>query len=355
MSSALLVDVDSKITNLALSRVSTFEKVRGHDVSLYRHRRKRTGPNPLRRTLPVDLEQCDRAYVSCIFTWNRAVGEGIVRALESRGAVVLRGGTGFDWGKPASERAYLPPEIEHAPPDYDLYGNDYALEFCLRGCNRSCTFCDVPKSEGKITLAGFRPPWTWVPEGFRKAMLLDNDMAFYPDSLLAEILEWFPSAGVRYSMTQGWDLRLTTEARAKLLYDTHPWDNEFQERTIYCAWDYLGIEPHVRKGIGLLLDAGFKGQNIVCYMIVGHDSKTRGPTPIGESRERASALHRFHVLRDELGVFPYVMPFNNRHDDPWITAFARYVNRRRVWRSGVEWEDYRWDRRRTMVKREVET
>jgi hypothetical protein len=311
----LLIDVDSKIANLALMKVSAFHKAQGDDVLLYRHRG--------RKAVSLDITwDADRTYVSCLFTWNRPVGEAL--ALRFGG---LRGGTGFDHGKPASDRAYLPPEIDLAPPDYDLYpGQDYALGFCLRGCNRKCQFCDVPLKEGKIRLQDYRPPWTWVDDRFKKAMLLDNDPALYPDAIHDEIFRWFISAGVKCSITQGYDIRCVTPARAALLADLRPRSTDFSEVCVYTAWDYLGIEGWIRKGIPLLLNAGIKGRNIRCYILCGFNTT------------HAEDLHRFNVLWKEYGVYPFVMLYNNTRSDPWLRAFARYVNRK-IFKS-CAWEDY---------------
>lgn len=313
----LCVDVDSKISNLALMKVSAYHKARGDAVSLYRHKG--------RRNLSIDIPQDpEKTYVSCTFTWNRPIAEAFVR----RGnGTALFGGTGFDHGKPSMERHYLPPEIDAMAPDYDLYGYDYAVGFCNRGCNRRCQFCDVPLKEGKINPLMYRPPWTWVPDGFKKAMLLDNDIAFYSDPQLQEILGWFIEAGVKASITQGWDIRLTTPERAALLYELKPRSTGFNAVRLYFSWDYLGIENYVRRGIETLLDAGFRSDQLCCYILTGFNTT------------HEQDFHRLTVLWNEYGVYPYAMTYNNRRDDPWLRAFARYVNRPALLRN-VAWEDY---------------
>jgi len=328
----LLVDVDSKIANLALMRLATYYRSRGDQVELYRHRG--------RKALSLETEnQPNLVCVSCLFTWNRPVADGLVKLYCGRNSEVIFGGTGFDHGKTADQRAHLPPEAEFAPPDYGLYGVDYAVGFCNRGCDRKCQFCDVPLKEGLIDPTKYRPPWTWVPDGFKKAMLLDNDPALYGDAQHDEIFRWFIESGVKCSITQGYDIRCVTPARAALLAELKPTALKFNEKMLYIAWDYLGIEGWVRKNLPVLLDAGFHGRDITCYTIVGFDPKTEGPTRVGDPAERASALHRFKVLWKEFGVFPYVMPYNNRRDDPWIRAFARFINRKIF--KACAWEDYR--------------
>lgn len=306
----LLVDVDSKIANLALMKLSAYHKARGDEVYLTR-----------RGSPPLEWGgRADRAYVSCVFTWNRE------RALKMvHGCVeVVFGGTGIDYGR-------LRPDVEAFAPDYSLYGSDYAVGFCNRGCLRKCQFCCVPQLEGAIRQDRYSPPWDWVPDDKRKVLLLDNEMADYPYEQQREIYGWFKDSGRKWCQTQGYDLRIVArdERLAPLLAEYKPWDLAFAGRRVYCAWDYIGNEAPVRKGIERLLAAGFKGRELTCYTIVGFNTT------------HEQDLHRFNVLWGEYGVHPYVMPYNNRKDDPWVRAFARYVNRR-IFKS-CSWEEY--DRR----------
>ena len=304
----LLVDVDSKIANLALMKLSAHHKALGDEVYLTR-----------RGSPPIEWGgRADRAYVSCVFTWNRDRALGMVHGCSE----VFYGGTGINYGR-------LPPEIESRLPDYSLYGVDYAVGFCNRGCLRKCEFCCVPKLEGVIRQDRYSPPWDWVPDGMRKALLLDNEMADYPYDQQRQIYGWFRDSGRKWCQTQGYDLRIVArdERLAPLLADYKPWDLAFSERRVYCAWDYIGNEAPVRKGIERLLAAGFRPREVTCYTIVGFNTS------------HDQDLHRFNVLWGEYGVHPFAMPYNNRRDDPWIRAFARYVNRR-VYKA-CRWEDYR--------------
>lgn len=94
----------------------------------------------------------------------------------------------------------------------------------------------------------------------------------------------------------------------------------FRERTLYIAWDYIGIEKDVRKGIETLLAAGFKGREITCYTIVGYETEHYHPT-------WSDYLHRHDVLWREYGVHPFVMVYNHIYD-PKLRAFAHWTNRK---------------------------
>src|SRR5438034_7517339 len=146
----LLVDVDSKIPNLALMKVSQFLKSKGEAVTF---RRLETKDGNTNGSLQYD-EEYDTVWISCVFTWNRwavRLVEKVIRAKRFE-----KGGSGYDL------KVKLPDEIEFLNPDYSLYGDDRAIGFVLRGCIRKCDFCLINQKEGKITENVFRPVESWV-------------------------------------------------------------------------------------------------------------------------------------------------------------------------------------------------
>jgi hypothetical protein len=336
----LLFDLDTKpgFSNLALMQASSFHRRRGDRPRLYKHS---LSHRRLRSTIGVDVDRHpDRIYLSCIFSWNAPVADRYRRLWDT--AKVHIGGTGWDiWraGSPSDMTkvvwSALPDPIPHFGPDYDLYGYDYAIGFCNRGCDRACRFCVVHYKEGGIKIASYRHPSSWVPDGFRKAMLLDNDIALYPAEQQREILNWFVEAGVKPSITQGWDLRCIAQhpEQAQLLAEVRPWADDFSQRMVYTAWDYLGNEAPVRRGLHALRDAGIPGRSITVYLLCGF---VDGVTGYRDTHE--DDLHRMRVVWEEFGCYPYVMPYNNRRDDPWLNRFARFVNRK-IFKM-CRWEDY---------------
>lgn len=299
----------STIPNLALMQLSAWLKSKGESVSLVLSDGE---------TVPEINIEPDAAWISCVFTWHRYTALGLAARFEAAGADVHIGGTGVDLC------TQLPVEAQDFKPDYTLYEDDRALGFSVRGCNRKCSFCVVPSKEGKIDIATYRPLHSWVPADRKKVLLLDNNIAQSPfhDDVLKETKE----LGLKLSITQGYDIRLMTPERASMLADWKPWDLKFHERRLYIAWDYLGIEGSVRRGIQMLLDAGFKGRDIMCYMLCGFTSS------------HEEDLYRFRTVRS-YGAMPYVMRYNNRHDDRWLNAFSRWVNR--LLYKACEWENYR--------------
>ena len=140
----LLVDFDGKIPNLALMKVSSWAKTKGDTAELVKVRWKKGDPLIPMRFYEAKADEC---WLSCIFTWHREKAEKLIHPT----ATMHRGGTGFDSGQPYGQRIELPLEIENQKADYTLYGDDRAVGFCQRGCNRKCQFCDVWRKEGRIS------------------------------------------------------------------------------------------------------------------------------------------------------------------------------------------------------------
>lgn len=314
----VLVDVDSAIPNLALMRISAWHKARGDEVVLLK-----------RHGIEVYAEECDRAYISCVFSWNAHLARAIHKFYtETMGIPTEIGGSGVDWGRPAGSWSALPPEVEACPPDYDLYGDDRAIGFCQRGCIRKCSFCLVSAKEGTMDRYPFSHPKDWVPDGRSKVLLLDNEFAAQPVARQRSVADWVRETGRSWSITQGYDVRILARRPelAAVLAGAKPRDLKFRDPCLYTAWDYPGIEPAVRAGITALLYAGFRGREILVYLLCGFNTT------------HDQDLHRFRVVWEGLGAYPYVMRYNRRRDDPWLNAFARYVNRK-IFKS-CAWEDY---------------
>jgi len=307
LSKILLVDVDSKIPNLPLMKLSRLHRGKGDDVELVRLR----GGKSLLDLFSIDFTPKE-VYVSCIYPQNRAKALWVLQNYPK--AVI--GGSGY------SLDSQLPEEIEHLCPDYRLYGTDYSMGFTSRGCIRKCPWCIVPLKEGEIR--DHAPLNEFLRH--EKLILLDNNFLASPRCI--ENLKELIARKIKVSFNQGLDIRLINQENARLLAKTRYYDGKFKRRTLYLSFDLPEIEPDVIKAVEVLRRFGVKPWHLFFYMLVGYNTSF------------VQNMHRFEVLRS-LGVFPYVMRYNFRRDDKQLNKFARWVNAGGAGYRSVPWEEYR--------------
>ena len=276
-----LIDIDSKIPNLALMHISAYHKARGDSVSF-------DEPDP------------DRVYASVVFRANAWKARGL-RFMFPHAEIEI-GGTGIDLAK------RLPDEIEFCKPDYDLYPSTYSLGFTTRGCIRKCPFCIVPMKEGRFRRA--QHIREWHDDRFDSVICLDNNV--YADKTwFFENTEFVLEQGLRYNAIQGMDIRILDEEIAGRLADLK-WSGR-----LHFAFDRLSDEPAVRQGIQTLQGAGINTRHDVrFYVLVGFDS-----SPEEDYR-------RCEILR-EIGAGAFIMQYQRT---PWTRSLAR-LNRPQIYWS----------------------
>jgi len=285
----LLVDVDSKMPNPALMKISASHKARGNTVGF-------------------DIRDPDKVYISCIFEKNRAQALGRAGIFN---CPVEVGGYGVSDVK-------LPDEIEHLCPDYSLYGIHYSMGFTSRGCIRSCPWCIVPKVEGQIR--DHAPLNEFLRH--KKLILLDNNFLVSPR--WSENLKELIARKIKVNFNQGLDIRLVDQENAKLLSRVRYYDWHFKEPRLHFAFDLPEIEDDVLEGIRTLEKAGIPRVHLMFYVLVGFDTSYE------------EDLHRVNLLLKER-VKPYIMPFNDRHDT-YYPHLERWINGR--YYEVVPWERY---------------
>jgi len=289
----LLVNVDSKMPNLALTKISSYYKSQGHQTGF-------AFSNP------------DKVYVSCIFKKNLPHARGIRHYYPD---------SEFHLGGPALWKPnILPDEMEHTMPDYSLYPDmDYSMGYTQRGCPNNCPFCIVPKLEGSFRehapISEFQNP------GFNKLVLFDNN--FFYSKLWKEKLTHIRDNGLKVSFNQGLDARLMDEEKSQWLADTASYNLHFNSKTYYFSWDLMKNSEAILRGLQRVIDAGIHPRTLMVYMLCGFNTT------------REEDVDRFKKLR-EIGCDPFVMIYNNRRDDVWLRHFARWVNKRIYKSCGFE-------------------
>ena len=279
-----LVDVDSKIPNLALMKISAYHKAQGNEVKMF---------DPL-------FDRPDLIYSSKVFKTTEQYSYFPIDC------DVIQGGSGHDLDLKMNGI------IESMCPDYSLYNSPFAQGFASRGCNRSCGFCIVPQKEGKLhPVADIHQFW----RGQEHLMIMDNNLTGDSEHFNL-ILNQIIGNKIKVDFSQGLDIRLIDEEKAKLLSKVKLW------KQIRFAWDSMDLEEDVLKGIAILKKYMLP-YRLMCYVLIGWDTT--------EDED----LYRVEMLKS-LGVDPFVMPFDRESE--YQRRFARWVNRH-IFKT-VAWPDY---------------
>lgn len=275
-----LYNLEPKIVNAAMMKVSSYHKQQGDEVELYNH------------LTPQDY---DKVYAFSIFSWTS-------KCYVTKDMIV--GGSGFDIN------SRLPAEIEQCEYDYSLYPDcDFSIIWFSQGCIRNCPFCIVRQKEGYIHKV---KPKNLNPNG-RFIKVMDNNFFACPEwrDHIKQLQEWAQPVDF-----QGVDARLLTPEMCKALNTLK------HEKRIHIAWDEpkINLEPKLKEIIKII-----KPYKLMCYVLIGFDST------------RDQDMHRINVLRD-LNIDSFAMPYN-RFDD-YQNDFTRWVNRKWIFKT-VSWTDYK--------------
>jgi hypothetical protein len=297
MSEVVLIDVDSKIPNLALMRASTWHKQRGDEVKL--------GYEPL-------FDHPDLCYASKVFDFTQ-------EPEYMPDCETLKGGTGYDL------TAKMPFEdYDRIMPDYSLYPKfDYAIGRFTRGCPNRCPWCVVPKMDGNEVRHVADLTDFWSGQGVVR--LLDDNIMADADEFCRDC-EQLHRANVKV-IWEALDIRLVTDETARALASVKT------EKRLHFAWDSHAQDEAVPKGIETLGRNGIKPWRLMFYVLVGFNTS------------REYDMHRITEI-ERMGANPFVMPFDK--SDPYQRHLARWCNNKIIYRK-TSFEDYE-NRRKEIQK-----
>ena len=283
-----LIDIDSKIPNVALMKLSAYHKALGDSVKL--------GYEPL-------FDHPDKAYASKIFDFTKDLEYWPE-------CEIVKGGSGYD----LTSKLDLP-DYERIMPDYSLYGCDYAIGRFTRGCPNNCPWCIVPKMDGNDVrhVADLEDFWS----GQKVVRLLDDNIMADSDEFIRDC-EQLSKAGVRV-IWEALDIRLVTKETARALATVKI------GKTLHFAWDGPSQDQAVSRGIAYLRNAGIKPYRLMFYVLVGFNTT------------KAYDLHRIYSLRD-MGANPFVMPYNK--EDRYQKDLARWCNNKAIFKTTPDFMDY---------------
>jgi hypothetical protein len=181
---------------VALMKLSKYYKGLGYEVELF-HANLPYFPNRKKKRFIVP-EGFDLYFCSIVFVGN-------YEAIDWNGQAVSCGGTGYDMS------VVLHEDIENQECDYSIYDTDTSYGFISRGCIRNCSFCFVPRKEGKIRQVN-------TIENIvrhKKVEFLDNNFLALPNH--KELLKQLIKMKLRFRFNTGIDIRLVDEENSELL------------------------------------------------------------------------------------------------------------------------------------------
>lgn len=296
----LLIDVDSKIPNLALMKISAYHKSKGDIVGF-------------------GVSDPNKIYVSIIFDKHKRWADGLKFYYPD--SIIDIGGSGYDLNKK------LPEEIDNCTPDYNLYPNcDRFYSFTSRGCIRNCPFCIVPKKEGKFRTL-YDDPKIAIENitgndvnRYDKIEFLDNNILADKNWFL-KLCDYLVKLPYSVDFNQGLDIRLIDSETATALSKL---------KTINCwkfAFDNISYEDSVIKGIKTLNDNGVDVRHTVIFYVYCNDDNCFN-----------DALKRCETLK-KLGATPYLMINQHSKKTKRMTDLKRWCRPWVFWT--VDFNDYK--------------
>lgn len=277
----LLLNIDSKLPNLALKKIEMYHQLQGDTVTW---------------NMPLIITTADKVYASCIFTKNSIRPEGdnsrkwyLSDYLKYRKDIIC-GGTGYDL------KVKLPVEIESMNPKINF-------GFTTRGCIRDCKFCFVRKSEGYIRVVGdIYSIW----DGKSKFItLMDNNILALVDHFEL-ICKQLAKEKLKVDFNQGLDIRLVNDRICQLIKMV-----KFKSM-IRFAFDSPSLEDTIREKVALLNKYDI-AKHFFFYVLGGFD------TTFEED------LHRLNVIK-ELKGRAYLMKHENMPNEERYELLSFWAN-----------------------------
>ncbi len=315
MKRAVLYDVDSRIPNLALMKISAFYRRQGWSVFLLRGR----------ASAPPRFIAAERYFASAVFYTDTSFKR--IRQLQAvYGGQLQTGGSGV------SLETRLPPEMDGFFPDYALYRHTrYAVGFLTRGCNKRCAFCVVPAKEGRIKRLA-QSFDDFVPAGQRNVLLLDDNLLAF--SGVSELLREMIRRRYAVNFSQTLDIAYLDDEKYQLLRQVDYQSARFNNRMIYFSLNYPRTVRQFQERRAML--KGFGEDCVTAVCIYGFDTR------LSEDYERFFWLRRLKIIPFFQEYWPIAGVPSRLAEDFFDMDLAPLL--RLTFRSnGYNWEKYlRW-------------
>ncbi|MGA2260286.1 MAG: hypothetical protein ABSH28_02485 [Acidobacteriota bacterium] len=268
----LLVDLDGRLPNLALMKLSRCFKDQGRKVVLARHETPVAG--------------VERVYASGVFSTSCTLNR-LAKLQKTFGDSLTAGGSGIDI------KLRLPAAVESLPADCDLYPElgGRAIGFLTRGCPFRCRFCLVPAKEGGVRQVSDLDDL--ITRRSRKLILLDDNILAHPDA--KRFLEEMIRRNLQVNFNQTLDLRCVDADIARLLRRVQCSNVRFTRRVDHFSLkDNRNLEE-VRGKYQLFEFTPRDNVEFVCMY--------------GFNTTLAQDVDRFRFLRSLPGAYVFVQPY----------------------------------------------
>ena len=211
------------------------------------------------------MPQYDEIHISCVFTWDIQRAKQLKIEWERYGKVKL-GGPAFD-----------DPGEDFVPGKYIKTG----VTITSRGCPNNCSFCLVPKREGKLRELP-------ICEG---NIVQDNNLLACSDRHLDLVWSMLKKQK-RIELKGGLEASRITLKIANTL-------RGLRIKTLWLACDSKnGIKP-LQKAVEVLQKAGFNRNHLFCYVLCGKD--------MAEEENRLRQVY-------SIGCLPFAQLYRDKKD-----------------------------------------
>ncbi|MGA1825312.1 MAG: hypothetical protein ACMUIP_11690 [bacterium] len=268
----LLIDVDSRLPNIALMKISQYYKGKGYRVILGKRDYLQRG--------------AEAVYASSVF-YCKASQERIEKLQRYYGNTLILGGSGIDIHK------RLPSEFESMPADYTLYPElkDRAIGFLTRGCPHHCPFCIVPIKEGGIQKADDLD--ILLKNTYKKLILLDDNILAHKRA--RDFLQEMVTRDIHVNFNQTLDITLLDRESAQILKQVKASNVRFTRRVYHFSLNTVTNREQVFEKYQLM---DFKPHDNVEFICM-----------YGYNTTLAEDVERFSFLRSLPGAYVFVQEY----------------------------------------------
>lgn len=307
-----------RFPNLACMKLSSYHKSLGDSVTLL------TSYNNI---------DYDKIYLSKVFT-DTEVPEHIL-SLKN----LAYGGTGFFYDKAPD----LPPEIEHAFPDYHLYDDwvqqklenggkrndyvyylDYSIGFLTRGCFRKCEFCVNKKYDHCVSHS---PLSEFLDDSRPKICFLDDN--FFACPQWKEIIAEVQASEKRFQFKQGLDERLLTDEKIHAIMS---WN---YDKDLIFAFDDIADKTIIENKLARIRELyPTTKKHFKFYVLCGFDRAGKYNDSFYK-QDIANTFERISILR-KYDVMPYIMRYEKAYDCRFkgvYSSIAQYCNQPNIFKK----------------------